>query len=150
VLCAVAGRVGIYWYGWSTEVNERFWFDIFARAARTHDVPILSAAHMAAFAAAARRHQRRALRAKAFFWTALWDHTQRTGVCGKVSSRRRGSCARHLMDVYLPARVEHRFYPAEAVMIAILHGGDPYFVFGGSSSSVARWWFARWKANSTA
>ena len=34
---------GIAQYGWSTEVHQRFWSDIFARAQRTDDVPLLPA-----------------------------------------------------------------------------------------------------------
>jgi len=151
VLCAVMVALGIYWYGWSMEVNERFWSDIFARAHGPMTFRFYLQPTMAAIAAVHGGINDARYGHRAFFWTALWDQTQRTGRLKQgLISTARIMLLGISMDVVYQLRVEHRFYPAEAVMIAILLAVIPYFVFRWIVEQVARWWFARRKSNSTA
>ena len=47
------------------------------------------------------------------------------------------------MDVIYQIKQLDQFYPAEAVMMAILLAVIPYFVFRWIVEHIARWWFAR-------
>ena len=47
------------------------------------------------------------------------------------------------MDVIYQFKEFDRFYPAEAVMMAILLAVLPYFIFRWIVENVARWWLAR-------
>ena len=52
------------------------------------------------------------------------------------------------MDVIYQYRVFERFYPAEAVVMAILLAVIPYFILRWIFERIARWWFARGRSGS--
>ena len=52
------------------------------------------------------------------------------------------------MDTIYQFKVLDHFYPAEALMMAILLAVIPYFVFRWLIELVARWWMARKSAGS--
>jgi hypothetical protein len=47
------------------------------------------------------------------------------------------------MDAIYQFKVFDRFYPVEALMMALLLAVIPYFIFRWIIEYVARWWFAR-------
>ena len=88
---------------------------------------------------------------KAFFWTVALDPTKRGGPAARgtpVDGAHRALGSQHGRD--LPAPVLHRFYPVEAVLMAILLAVVPYFVFRWIVEGASRWWFARHQAGSQA
>ncbi len=81
---------------------------------------------------------------KSFFWTALWDPSQHSGRLREgLTSTARILLLGLSMDVIYQFKVFDIFYPAEAVVIAILLAVVPYFVFRWVVEIVARWRLAR-------
>jgi hypothetical protein len=144
VITAVLLVLGVVWYGWSWEVHERFWTDVFGRlqgpmTTRFYLQPTL------AFVAALKDGVKDArLGHKAFFWTALWDPTQPRGRLREgLMSTSQMALIGFAMDTVYQFRVFDRFYPGEAVMMVLLLAVLPYFVLRWIIEHVARWSFSR-------
>jgi hypothetical protein len=143
-LTAVLLLLGALWYGFSFDVHQRFWGDIFARFGGPMTFRFFLQPTMAAIAAlhdgitdAREGH-------KSFFWTAWWDSSQHTGRLREGAlSTARIMLLGISMDVIYQFKELKTFYPAEAAMIAILLAVVPYFIFRWIVEYVARWWFAR-------
>ena len=143
-ITAVLLVLGVAWYGWSWEVQERFWTDVFGRlhgpmTIRFYLQPTL------AFVAALKDGVRDArLGHKAFFWTALWDPTQPRGRLREgLTSISQMALVGFAMDTVYQFKVLDRFYPGEAVMMVILLAILPYFVLRWIVEQVARWSLSR-------
>lgn len=120
---------GVARYGLSTEVHQRFWADIFGRTDGPMTFRFFLQPTMAALAAFHDGLKDVRERHKAFFWTALWDPSQPTGRLREgLTSTARIMLLGMGMDVLYQSQVYDRFYPAEAVMIAILLAVLPYFI----------------------
>ena len=78
-LTVVLLALGIYRYGWSTEVHQRFWQDILDRVRGPMTFRYYLQPSMAALAALPDGIKDARLGHKAFFWTALRDPTQHGG-----------------------------------------------------------------------
>jgi hypothetical protein len=143
-LSVVLTVLGVYWYGWSSEVHERFWTDI---AERVHGPMTFRFYLQPTMAAIAAYHDGvKDVRSghKAFFWTALWDRTQPTGrIREGLNSTARIMLLGICMDVIYQFKVLDSFYPAEAVVIALLLAVLPYFVLRWVIERVARWRLGR-------
>jgi hypothetical protein len=144
VLSGVLLALGAYWYGWSTEVNRRFWADIVERIHGPMTFRFYLQPAMALLAAipdgigdARQGH-------KSFFWSALWDPNAPTGRLREgLTSTARVVLLGISMDVIYQLKVLDRFYPVEALMMAILLAIIPYFVFRWIVERVVRWRSAR-------
>jgi len=146
VLALVLLAWGIIKHGFSLEVQHRFWTNIGDRIHGPMTFRFVLQPTMAFLAALADGLRDARQGHKAFFWTAMRDPTQHKGRLreGLISTARvvlLGIC----MDVIYQLRVLDEFYPAEAVMMAILLAVIPYFVFRWIVECVARRWFAREK-----
>jgi hypothetical protein len=91
-LSVVLTALGVYWYGWSSEVQERFWTDIAERAHGPMTFRFYLQPTMAAIAAyhdgvndVRRGH-------KAFFWTGAGTAANRRVGSVKGSDPPRASC----------------------------------------------------------
>lgn len=131
-------------YGFSLEVHQRFWSDIFARIGGPMTFRFLLQPTMAAIAALHDGVKDAREGHSSFFWAAWRDPTQQTG------RLRQGliSVARIMllgisMDVIYQLKELDTFYPAEAAVIAILLAVLPYFVFRWIVEYIARRWIAR-------
>jgi hypothetical protein len=81
---------------------------------------------------------------KAFFWSALRHPEARTGRLREgLESIARVVLLGLSMDAVYQFRVLDRFYPVEALMMAVLLAVIPYFVLRWVAEHVARWWLAR-------
>jgi hypothetical protein len=139
VLSAILIAWGVFKYGLSTEVHQRFWLDIFGRTDGPMTFRFFLQPTMAAIAAVhdGRRDAREGH--KSFFWTALWDPAQPRGRLREgLTSTARIMLLGMAMDVVYQSQVYDRFYPAEAVMIAILLAVVPYFIIRWIVEIVAR------------
>lgn len=136
--------LGSYWYGWSSEVSQRFWSDIRGRADGPMTFRFFLQPAMAAIAALPDGIQDARSGHSSFFWTALWNPGQKTGRLrqGLVSTARIMLLG-IAMDVIYQLRVFETFYPAESIVIAILLAVVPYFVFRWIVERVARTWLPR-------
>ena len=142
---------GIAQYGWSTEVHQRFWSDIFARASGPMTFRFYLQPTMALIAALHDGIRDARFGHKAFFWTVALDPTKRGGRLREgLQSSARIVLLGLSMDVIYQLRVLHRFYPVEAVLMAIVLAVVPYFVFRWIVEGASRWWFARHQAGSQA
>jgi hypothetical protein len=136
--------LGIYWYGLSTEVHQRFWSDIVDRVHGPMTFRFYLQPLMAAIAALldGLRDVREGHRS--FFWCQHGDTDTRKGRLREgLTSTARVVLLGLSMDAIYQFRVLDRFYPAEAVMMALLLAVVPYFVFRWIVEHVARWWLGR-------
>jgi hypothetical protein len=151
VLSAVLLVWGVARYGWSSEVNQRFWEDIFARTQGPMTFRFYLQPMMAAIAALLDGIKDTRFGHKSFFWTAAGDPTTQHGrLRGGVESTARIVLLGLSMDVIYQHKVLHTFYPVEAVLMAILLAVVPYFIFRWIVEGASRWWFARHQAGSQA
>jgi hypothetical protein len=135
--------VGIYWYGVSWEVQQRFWADIFGRFGGPMTFRFYLQPAMAFIAALIDGINDARYGHKSFFWSVRGDPTQRAGRLreGLISTARVALLGLS-MDAIYQFKVLDRFYPAEAVMMALLLAVIPYFIFRWIVEKVARWWLA--------
>ena len=151
VLSGVLLVLGIAWYGWSPEVNQRFWEDIFGRAQGPMTFRFYLQPTMAAIAALLDGIKDTRFGHKSFFWTAAGDPTTRHGRLREgLEATARIVLLGLSMDVIYQHKVLHTFYPVEAVLMAILLAVVPYFIFRWIVEGASRWWFARHPAGSQA
>lgn len=139
---------GIYQYGWSLEVHQRFWSDIFGRAQGPMTFRFILQPFMALLAALPDGIKDARLGHSAFFWTALHDPSQQGGRLreGLVSIARTVLLGIS-MDVIYQHQVFQHFYPVEALIMAILLAVIPYFVFRWIVEQIARRWLRRERPN---
>ncbi len=131
-------------YGFSFDVHQRFWSDIFARFGGPMTFRFFLQPTMAAIAALHDGIKDAREGHKSFFWTAWRDSTQHTGRLREgLLSIARIMLLGISMDVIYQFKELETFYPAEAAMIAILLAVVPYFVFRWIVEYIARWWIAR-------
>jgi hypothetical protein len=148
VLSAVLLALGVYWYGFSLDVQQRFWNDIADRIHGPMTFRFILQPAMALIAAIAdgvsdARHGH-----KSFFWSVHGDPTQRAGRLREgLMSTARVVLLGISMDVIYQFKVFDQFYPAEAVMMALLLAVIPYFIFRWLVELVARRWFGSNSAN---
>jgi hypothetical protein len=149
VLSAVLLVWGVARYGWSSEVQHRFWTDIFARADGPMTFRFYLQPLMAAIAALHDGFDDARSGHKAFFWTAALDPTKQGGRLREgLTSTARIVLLGLSMDVIYQHKVLHTFYPVEAVLMAILLAVVPYFIFRWIVEGVSRWWLVRERAGS--
>ena len=143
-LSAVLLVLGAYWYGWSIEVHRRFWADIFERLHGPMTFRFYLQPVMAALAALPDGIRDARLGHKSFFWSTWWDKSASAGRLreGAISTARVVLLGLS-MDMIYQFKVLDRFYPVEALMMAVLLAVIPYFIFRWIFERAAIWWFAR-------
>jgi hypothetical protein len=143
-LIVALGLLGLLWYGISTEVLERIWRDVLARPGGPVTFRFILQPAMAALAAL--RDGIRDARAGevSYLWSILTDSAARG------DRLREGwiATARIIllglgMDMAYQLIVLDRFYPGEAVIVAILLAFIPYVLLRGPIARLARWRIAR-------
>ena len=143
-LSLVLLALGIVWYGWSLEVHHRFWHNIFGRLEGPMTFRFYLQPAMAFLAALHDGIRDVRLGHKSFFWTKANDPAEQHGrLCEGLTSVARVILLGISMDVIYQFKVLDRFYPAEAVTMAILLAVIPYFIFRWIVERVARWWLRR-------
>lgn len=144
VVTVVLLGLGIFWYGFSTEVQQRFWSDIFERAGGPMRFRFVLQPTMALLAALPDGIADARQGHSSFFWSARGDSTlQRGRLRQGLTSTARVVLLGISMDVIYQLRALEQFYPAEAVMMAILLAVIPYFFFRWIVERISLWWFSR-------
>jgi hypothetical protein len=142
-LTVVLLALGAAWYGVSLEVHRRFWADIVDRLSGPMTFRFYLQPAMALLAAIPDGIRDARAGHKSFFWSSLWDSTATTGRLKEgISSIARVILLGLSMDVIYQLKALDQFFPAEAVMMAILLAIIPYFIFRWIIEHVARWWLA--------
>jgi hypothetical protein len=144
ILSAVLLMWGIVNYGLSTRVDRHFWEHISSRFGGPMTFRFFLQPTMAFIAALPDGTRDAKLGRSAFFWAA-WGHPD-----AKTGRLREGliATARVMllgisMDAIYQFRVYDRFYPVEALVMAILLALIPYFIFRWIVERVARRSMAR-------
>lgn len=132
---------GILLHGFSLDIHHRLWSDMSGRFGGPMTFRFFLQPIMAAIAALidGLRDVREGHRS--FFWSAILDRSLKRGRLkeGLVSTARIVLLGIS-MDIIYQMRVLDDFYPAEAVLIAILLAIVPYFVFRWIVEMVGRRW----------
>lgn len=143
IVSAVLLLWGAVKYGLSARVGTDFWDHISGRFGGPMTFRFFLQPIMGFIAALPDGIHDAKLGRSGFFW-ASWGHPD-----AKTGRLREGmiSTARIMllglsMDVIYQLRVFDRFFPVEALVIAVLLALIPYFLFRGIIERVARWWLA--------
>ncbi len=135
---------GILLHGFSTEVHERFWSDIFGRTDGPMTFRFFLQPTMAFLAALPDGIEDARHGHTAFFWTQRSRNSPRPGRLRQaLVSTARVVLLGISMDVIYQLRVFDRFFPGEAVLMALLLAFIPYFLFRWLVERVACWWMGR-------
>lgn len=135
---------GAYLYGWTVEVHRRFWADIFERIHGPMTFRFYLQPTMALLAALPDGIRDARLGHKSFFWSALGNENVAIGRLREgLASIARVVLLGISMDVIYQFKALDRFYPVEALMMAILLAIIPYFIFRWIVERAASWWLAR-------
>jgi hypothetical protein len=138
--------LGFHWYGVSVEVRQRFWSDIFDRAHGPMTFRLYLQPLMAAIAALFDGLRDVREGHKSFFWSTHGEPGAQAGRLREgLTSTARVVLLGLSMDAIYQFRVLDQFYPAEAVMMALLLAVIPYFVLRWIVEHVGRRWQARRK-----
>ena len=128
ILAAVLIGWGGLQYGWSPAIHDRFWSDISDRVHGPMTFRFLLQPSMALLAAVPDGIQDARVR-------------HRGHLRGGLISIARVALLGISMDVIYQFKVFDRFYPVEALMMALLLAVIPYFVLRWMIGLVARGWF---------
>ncbi|CDZ68268.1 Hypothetical protein NGAL_HAMBI2605_65530 [Neorhizobium galegae bv. orientalis] len=137
---------GVVMHGWTFETHQRFWNDIVDRVNGPMTFRFILQPVMAFVAALPdgindARHGH-----SAFFWTRRGDPTLKRGRLSQgLASLARVVLLGISMDVIYQMRVFERFYPIEALVMAILLAVIPYFIF----RPVIEWLAGKWLPRSS-
>jgi hypothetical protein len=126
-LALILLALGIAWYGLSLEVQSRFWHNIFGRLEGPMTFRFYLQPAMAFFAALVDGMRDVKFGHKSFFWTKVNDPAHQHGRLreGLIPTARIVLLGLS-MDIIYQFKVFDRFYPAEALMMALLLAVIPY------------------------
>ncbi len=131
---------GVFTYGFSAEVRARTWHDLLERPDAVMRFRFLLQPVMAAFAALHDGVEDAKLRRKPYLWTLLNSASERGGRLAEgVIATARILLLGLVMDTVYQLIVFKTFYPAQAVIIAIVLGFVPYLLLRGPFHRIARW-----------
>ena len=140
VLTVLLLLLGIYWYGWSLAVHHRFWDDIAGRVSGPMTFRFFLQPVMALIAALPDGIRDAREGHSAFFWTARGDDTVKHGRLRQgLYATGRIMLLGMSMDLIYQFKVFDHFYPAEAVLFAIVLAVIPYFIWRWLIERVAVW-----------
>jgi hypothetical protein len=138
VACVV---LGLFWYGFSTEVLGRIWRDVAERPGGPMTFRFILQPAMAAIAAFHDGAKDARLNRSPYLWTVLTDRNESAGRLREgVIATGRVILLGFVMDGIYQAVVLKTFYPGEMVLVAILLAFLPYLLLRGPFARlVARW-----------
>jgi len=127
-------------YGFSAEVRERTWHDLLERPEEVMRFRFILQPVMAVIAALHDGVEDARLGRSPYIWTLLNSASERSGRLaeGVIATARillLGLC----MDTVYQLIVLKAFYPAQAVIVAIVLGFIPYLLLRGPIQRIARW-----------
>src|SRR5438477_12669737 len=132
---------GIVWHGVSVPTFERIWHDLVARP----DAPmrfrfILQPLMVAILAIRHGLHDARTGRSP-YFWTMLSNPRERAQRLNEgLNATARIILLGLVTDAIYQVVVLRQFYPAEAVIVALLFAFLPYVIIRGPTARIARRW----------
>ena len=132
---------GIVWYGVSIATFKRIWYQLIERADAPMRFRFILQPLMAAIAAILAGLKDVRTGRSPYFWTMLGNPRQRVERLEEgLNATARIILLGLVMDVIYQIIVLKRFYPAEAVIVALLFAFIPYVIIRGPVARIVRWW----------
>ena len=132
---------GVVWHGISVPTFQRIWHDLVARPDAPMRFRFILQPLMAAIIAI--RHGLNDARAgrSPYFWTMLSNPRERAQRLNEgLNATARIILLGLVMDAIYQVLVLRQFYPAEAVIVALLFAFLPYVIIRGPMARIARRW----------
>jgi hypothetical protein len=138
---------GVLWYGITVEVVLRIFRDLFNRPSEPMSFRFVLQPVMALIAALRDGVRDARTGRSPYFWTIMSEPGKRAGRLREgLNATARILLLGLAMDVIYQIMVLKRFYPAEAVIIAVMLAFVPYFFMRGPVARIARRWYGRGRA----
>jgi hypothetical protein len=138
---------GVLWYGITVEVVLRIFRDLFNRPSEPMSFRFILQPVMALIAALRDGIKDARTGRSPYFWTIVSEPGKRAGRLREgLNATARILLLGLAMDVIYQIMVLKRFYPAEAVIIAVMLAFVPYFFIRGPIARIARRWYGRGRA----
>ena len=132
---------GIVWYGVSIATFKRIWYQLINRADAPMRFRFILQPLMAAIAAILAGLKDARTGRSPYFWTMLDNPSERVERLEEgLNATARIIVLGLVMDVIYQIIVLQRFYPAEAVIVALLFAFVPYVIIRGPAARIARRW----------
>jgi hypothetical protein len=136
--------LGLVWYGFSAEVHQRVWRDIFERPSGPMAFRFLLQPAVAALLAVRDGVRDAHLERSPYFWTVLSDPDRRWPRLREgLIATARVIVLGLIMDAIYQVRVFGTFYPGEAAIVALLLAFLPYLLVRGLAARITRRWSRR-------
>ena len=135
---------GVLWYGITVEVVLRIFRDLFNRPSEPMSFRFILQPVMALIAALRDGIKDARTGRSPYFWTIMSEPGKRAGRLREgLNATARILLLGLVMDVIYQIMVLKTFYPAEAVIIAVMLAFVPYFFMRGPVARIARRWYGR-------
>jgi hypothetical protein len=135
--------VGVVWHGVSIPIFQRIWHDLLARPDARMRFRFILQPLMAAIVAIRDGLRDARTGNEPYFWTMVGNPSERTRRLNEgLNATARIILLGLVMDAIYQGIVLRRFYPAEAVIVALLFAFVPYVIIRGPAARIARRWGA--------
>jgi hypothetical protein len=132
---------GVVWHGVSIETFKRIWHQLIERTDAPMRFRFILQPLMAAIAAILDGRKDARTGRSPYFWTMMGDPRERVGRLQEgLNATARIILLGLVMDAIYQIIVLKRFYPAEAVIVALLFAFVPYVIIRGPAARIARRW----------
>ena len=139
---------GVVWHGVSIETFKRIWYQLIDRADAPMRFRFILQPLMAAIAAILDGLKDARTGRSPYFWTLLRNPRERIERLNEgLNATARIIFLGLVMDAIYQIIVLKRFYPAEAVIVALLFAFVPYVIIRGPVLRIERWWLGRASPN---
>ena len=134
---------GIVWHGVSIPIFRRIWHDLIERPDAPMRFRFILQPLMAAIVAIRNGLKDARIGNSPYFWTLVTDPRERIRRLNEgLNATARIILLGLVMDMIYQGIVLRQFYPAEAVIVALLFAFVPYVIIRGPALRIARRWVA--------
>ena len=134
---------GIVWHGVTVATFERIWFQLLQRTDAPMRFRFILQPLMAAIVAIRNGLKDARTGKSPYFWTLVTNPRERIRRLNEgLNATARIILLGLVMDAIYQVIVLRRFYPAEAVIVALLFAFVPYVIIRGPAARIARRWLA--------
>jgi hypothetical protein len=132
---------GIAWHGVTAAAIQRVWYQLIERPSGPMAFRFVLQPLMAAIAAVVHGYKDAGAGRAPYFWTVMTDRRERIARLREgLNATARVILLGIAMDIVYQFIVLKRFYPVEALIVAVLVGFVPYLVLRGIATRIIRAW----------